>query len=116
MQLNCKSSSERQGFYFAVANEVRWKDAAEAINKLGIEQGWLPAGSKIVSYTPKQVGSTMPKMPFIARYVWGSNSRAESARMKALGWKAQGPSFWEDLAADVEQAVENAECEMGMKK
>jgi hypothetical protein len=105
-----------QGFYFAVASEIRWKDAAEAINRLGIEQGWLPAGTKTVSYTADQVGSTMPKMPGLARYIWGSNSRAISARAMRLGWEPKGPSFWDELAADVAHAVENKQSRLGRTK
>lgn len=105
-----------QGFYFAVTDEIPWKDAAEAVNKLGIDQGWLPVGSKPVSYTAEQVGETIPQMPFIAIYIWGSNSRAEPARLKHLGWKAKGPSFWEALPVDVAQAIENRHCTMGTMK
>ncbi|TVY81910.1 hypothetical protein LSUE1_G003720 [Lachnellula suecica] len=106
----------KEGFYFAVADEVRWKDAAEAINKLCIEQGWLPADSKTVSYTAEEVGSAMPSWPFLAKYIWGSNSRAKSARLESLGWKAKGPSFWDALPADVAHAVENRGSSMGMTK
>jgi len=55
-------------------------------------------------------------MPWLAQYIWGSNSRAESARLKALGWKVQGPSFWEALPGDVAHAVENRQCAMGKTK
>lgn len=41
-------------------------------------------------------------------YLWGSNSRAESARAKKLGWKPHGPSFWEALAEDCRIAKEKA--------
>jgi hypothetical protein len=47
----------------------------------------------------------MPDYPKLALYLWGSNSRAESARAKNLGWDPHGPSFWEALAGDVNVAV-----------
>ncbi|RFU28296.1 hypothetical protein B7463_g8034, partial [Scytalidium lignicola] len=98
----------KQGFYFAVAEEVKWIQVAEAINKLGIGQGWLPADSKAVSWTKDQVNELMPWFPGIALYIWGSNSRAESARAKKLGWIPHAPSFWEALDEDVRIAVQKA--------
>jgi hypothetical protein len=47
----------------------------------------------------------MPNMPHIVLYLWGSNSRAESARARELGWNPKGPSFWESLEEDVAIAV-----------
>jgi hypothetical protein len=91
-----------------VSDGVKWKDAAEAVNKLGVEQGWLPTGSRPVSWTPKQVGNITPDDPGRSLYLWGSNSRAESARAMKLGWKPHGPSFWEQLPEDVRVAVEKA--------
>lgn len=66
-----------------------------------------------MSYTAEQVGNTMPNKPMMAKYIWGSNSRAESARIKGLGWKAQGPSFWDELPADVKHAIEHRQYAMG---
>ena len=90
-----------------MASEVKWIDVAEAVNKLGIRQGWLPADSKAVSWTEAQVDSafSIPGLPKLALYLWGSNSRAESARAGRLGWKPQGPSFWDSLEEDVSVAV-----------
>jgi nucleoside-diphosphate-sugar epimerase len=97
-----------KGFYFAVSDEVKWIEAAEAINKLGIKQGWLPANSNPVSWTKEQVGGLLPGRSGLVLYLWGSNSRAESARAKKLGWKPHGPSFWEALEEDVTIAVTKA--------
>jgi hypothetical protein len=94
-----------KGFYFAVADEIAWRDAAEAVNKLGQEQGWIPKGTKAVSWSKDQVGSLNPARPRGPLYMWGSNSRAESARAKLLGWKPHGPSFWDALPEDVEKAA-----------
>ncbi|KAL3424999.1 nucleoside-diphosphate-sugar epimerase [Phlyctema vagabunda] len=94
----------KEGFYFTVADEVRWIDAAEAINEIAIRQGWLPAGNKPVSWTKEQLGSLMPSFPRLVLYLWGSNSRAVSERAKKLGWKPQAPSFWEALEEDVKIA------------
>ena len=96
-----------QGFYFAVSGVVKWIEAAEAVNKIGIQQGWLPADSKPISWTEAQVASLLPEMPVpdIALYLWGSNSRADSVRARKLGWKPHGPSFWESLEEDVSIAV-----------
>jgi hypothetical protein len=41
----------------------------------------------------------------LALYLWGSNSRADSARARKLGWKPHGPSFWDSLEEDVSVAV-----------
>ncbi|KAN0096703.1 hypothetical protein V8E51_015508 [Hyaloscypha variabilis] len=97
----------RDGFYFAIAGEVRWKDAAEAINSIGITQKWLPADSKPVSWTVEQLGNIIPHRPRVARYLWGSSTRAYSARAHQLGWKPQGPSFWEALPEDVSISIRN---------
>lgn len=102
-----------KGFYFAVSDEVKWIDAAVAINKLGVEQGWLPKESKPVSWTKEQVDALLPGLPGLALYIWGSNSRAESARAKALGWKPQRPTFWEALNEEVAVALHNLEAPMG---
>jgi len=99
----------KEGFYFAVADEVKWKDAAEAINKVGIEQGWLPKDSRAVSWTSKQVGALIPDQPVLSLYLFGSNSRAESARARLLGWKPRGPTFWKALPEDVEITVKRAQ-------
>lgn len=90
-----------QGFYFAVSGEIKWADAANAICNIGVEQGWLPKGSRAISWTEKQLSSLMPNYPGRALYKWGSNSRAVSARAKNLGWSPNGPSFWEALREDV---------------
>jgi len=73
-----------------------------------VEQGWLLKDSKPVPWTPKQVGDIMADDPGLALYLWGSNSRAESARAKRLGWKINGPDFWTQLPEDVKIAVGKA--------
>ncbi|KAN0092129.1 NAD(P)-binding protein [Hyaloscypha variabilis] len=97
----------KEGFYFVVSGEVKWIDAAEAVNKIGVRQGWLPADSKAVSWTEAQVDESfnVPHLPKLALYLWGSNSRADSARARKLGWKPHGPSFWDSLEEDVSVAV-----------
>ncbi|KAH8881962.1 NAD(P)-binding protein [Thozetella sp. PMI_491] len=95
----------KEGYYFAVADEVRWKSVAEAVNKIGQEQGWLPSGTPTVSWNKDQVAAVVPDLPRLALYIWGSNSRAESARAKKLGWKPHGPSFWEALPEDCKTAA-----------
>lgn len=87
---------------------MKWIDAATAINKLGVEQGWLPKDSKPVSWDAKRVGNITPDDPGRSLYLWGSNSRANSERAKALGWKPSAPSFWEALPKDVEVAYTRA--------
>jgi len=117
-----KAQWGKEGFYFAVSDEVKWIDAATAINALGVEQGWLPAGSKPVSWTKEHVRALIPNPgPLadvsgfnMALYVWGSNSRAESARAKALGWNPQAhPSFWDALPEDVAVALQNLDAPFG---
>jgi hypothetical protein len=98
---------QRQGFYFAVTDGIRWKDAAEAISKIGKEQKWLPADSKVVSYDRATVGG-FSQDPARALYLWGSNSRANSVRAKQLGWKPHGPDFWTVLPEDIKRAVAEA--------
>lgn len=99
----------REGFYFGVVDEVRWKDVAIAIHKLGLEDGWLPAESKVSSWTAQEVGAANPSLPArVLLYIWGSNSRAESARARKLGWSPSGPTFWEALPQDVRIAVEKS--------
>jgi len=86
---------------------VKWIDAAEAVNNIGVRQGWLPADSKAVSWTEAHVDESynIPHLPKLALYLWGSNSRADSARARKLGWKPHGPSFWDSLEEDVSVAV-----------
>jgi len=43
--------------YRGTKSEVKWIDAAVAINKLGVSQGWLPADSKPVSWDKTRVVS-----------------------------------------------------------
>lgn len=97
--------TRRKGFYFAVSDEVKWIEVAEAVNKLGVKQGWLPQSSKPISWTKEQLASLMPEDPGLILYLWGSNSRAESARAKKLGWNPHAPTFWEALEEDVTIAV-----------
>lgn len=61
-----------------------------------------------MSWTPKQVGDITADDPGRSLYLWGSNSRAESARAKKLGWNPHGSSFWAQLPEDVKVAVEKA--------
>lgn len=89
-----------------MVSEAKWKDAAIAINNLAVEHGWLPKGSKAVSWDAERVGNILPGLSL---YLWGSNSRADSERAKALGWKPSAPSFWEALSQDVEVALKQAE-------
>lgn len=97
-----------QGFYFAVTSEVAWKDVAIAIHAIGIRDGWLPADSKISSWSREQVAAIAPDKETILLYLWGSNSRAEPARLRKLGWVESGPSFWQCLEEDVKIAVTDA--------
>jgi nucleoside-diphosphate-sugar epimerase len=100
----------KEGFYFAVSGEVRWKDAAQAIRKLGNQQGWLEESVETVSWDKEKLVSKFPGQGDLVLYLWGSNSRAESARAKQLGWNPHGPSFWEALPEDVEIAAKNVQC------
>ncbi|KAM0424966.1 hypothetical protein ACHAPT_009767 [Fusarium lateritium] len=100
----------KEGFYFALTDGVKWKDAAEAIAKIGHEQGWLTEETQPVSLSLEEFEGLKFKNTFfqdwIILYMWGSNSRAESARAKKLGWEPKGPSFWECLAEDCRVAAE----------
>ncbi|EEH48715.2 uncharacterized protein PADG_04794 [Paracoccidioides brasiliensis Pb18] len=62
-----------RGFYFAVADEVRWKEAAEAICRLGIEQGWLQLDAKTVSYDEKCFREVF-EPGWLGVYLWASDS------------------------------------------
>jgi len=98
-----------QGFYFTVTEEVRWKDAAMAINCIGIQKGWLPKDSDSVSWNAERLDAEFPGYPAgMILYLWGSNSRASSSRAKLLGWQPKAPSFWYSLAADVDAAAQKA--------
>lgn len=99
-----------------MADEVRWKDVADAINSLGIAQKWLPADSKVVSWTVEQVGNVIPHWPRAAKYLWGSNTRAHAIRAQQLGWKQQGPTFWEALPDDVSIVIKNMKASASMSK
>ncbi|KAL8381578.1 hypothetical protein RB595_005725 [Gaeumannomyces hyphopodioides] len=82
----------KDGFYFAAPEEIEWKQCAEAICKIGQEQGWLPKGTKTASWDEDRVRALVPphmkdELPFLTLYLWGSNSRASSTRAKRLGWK-----------------------------
>jgi len=98
-----------QGFYFTVTEEVRWKDAAMAINCIGIQKGWRPKDSDTVSWNAEKLDAAFPGYPAgMILYLWGSNSRASSSRAKLLGWQPKASSFWYSLAADVDAAVQKA--------
>ncbi|PGH17228.1 hypothetical protein AJ80_04870 [Polytolypa hystricis UAMH7299] len=104
----------REGFYFAVADEIPWKPAAEAICQLGKAAGWLGADiTKAVSYDAKAMDKLLPNamVPSLALYLWGLNSRADSARARKLGWEPTG-DFWTVLKEDVERAVERVNKEV----
>lgn len=93
-----------------MADAVKWKDAAQAIAKIGHEQGWLPAEVEAGSFAPEEAKGLSLKPPFtnpeLVLYLWGSNSRAESARARRLGWEPKGPSFWDELASECQLAAE----------
>jgi len=99
----------KEGFYFAVADGVQWKEVAEAVNKLGQEQGWLAKDSKTVSWDKAKLSSLLPEDPGRVLYLWGSNSRAESARAKKLGWTPRAPTFWDALSEDCFVAAKKAQ-------
>jgi hypothetical protein len=61
-----------------------------------------------VSWDKKKLSSLLPEDPGRVLYLWGSNSRAESARAKKLGWKPHAPSFRDALSEDIKVAVERA--------
>lgn len=91
-----------------MAEEVIWKEVASEIARLGLKQGSLPRESGAISWTHDQVVALLPHFPNggeLALYIWGSNSRAESARAKELGWKPKGPTFYDQLAEDVAAVV-----------
>lgn len=102
--------NELQGFYFAAADGVQWKRAAETITKIGHEKGWLPKEVQPASLNMDQIKGLKFKHPLFTSafilYIWCSNSRAESARAKKLGWQPNGPSFWEALPEDCKVAAE----------
>ena len=83
--------------------------AAEKIAEIGHAQGWLPKEMRVVSWDKDRLASLLPEDPGRVLYLWGSNSRAESARAKALGWKPHAPSFWEALPEDCKVAAERAQ-------
>jgi hypothetical protein len=83
-----------------VTDGIKWKDAAEAINKIGQQQGWIAKDTVTVSWDEKRLGGLDPSRPIRPLYLWGSNSRAESARLRKLGWVPRGPLFWEALEED----------------
>lgn len=56
----------------------------------------------------------MLKMPMMPKYFWGSNSRAESACAKLLGWKAAALGFWDEWQGDVKFAFEDREHHGGL--
>ena len=88
---------------------MRWKDAAMAINCIGIENGWLAKDSDTVSWDAEKLDKAFPGYPpGMILYLWGSNSRASSSRAKLLGWTPKAPSFWYSLAVDVEVAVQKS--------
>lgn len=70
--------------------------------------GWLPADSEISSWTKEQVATIAPGMETLFLYIWGTNSRADSARLRKLGWGESGPTFWECVEEDVKIAVTDA--------
>jgi hypothetical protein len=78
---------------------------AENINEIGQQQGWLPKGTKAVSWNKDKLAALLPGDPGRVLYLWGSNSRAGSSRAKKLGWKLHGPSFWVALSEDCNVAV-----------
>ncbi|EEH33585.2 hypothetical protein PAAG_04635 [Paracoccidioides lutzii Pb01] len=92
-ELKIKHSLTR--FYFAVADEIRWKDAAEAICRMGIEQGWLQVDAITAFYDEKCFREIFE--PGWLGFV--------SLGVRQLGWKPRAPDFWTVLPADVERAV-----------
>jgi nucleoside-diphosphate-sugar epimerase len=106
---NPKAQWGKEGFYFAVVDEVQWRDVAIAVYALGIKGGWLKLEDKPVAWSEEQVAGTMSvENPFgrlFPLYFWGSNSRAHSRRARELGWVPKGPTFWQALPGDVEVEV-----------
>jgi nucleoside-diphosphate-sugar epimerase len=101
-----KATWGKEGFYFGVASEVRWKEAAEAIQKILVKQGLVDPNAEVESWPKEKFVGLLPQLeswfPEITLYFWGSNSRAVSERAtNLLGWEARGPTFFEALEADV---------------
>ncbi|KAK2765947.1 hypothetical protein FQN54_007462 [Arachnomyces sp. PD_36] len=96
---------DKEGFYFTTTSEIKFLEAATAMNDLCIKKSLLPADSKPTSWTKERVGGLMPASPEKALQFIGANSRVKCSRAEKLGWKACGPSFWECLDEDVSVAV-----------
>lgn len=72
------------------------------------------SGGPLKTLTSSKMPPSKPTLSFknaffqdlIILYMWGSNSRAESARAKRLGWEPKRPSFWDCLAEDCRVAAE----------
>ena len=89
---------------------MQWKEVATTITKLAVEQAWLSKDGEAVSYNRDQVSELLPHFPRggeLALYIWGSNSRAESARAAKLGWVPKGPRFWDQLKRDVAEVIKS---------
>lgn len=123
-----KATWGKEGFYFGVVDEVQWKDVAKKVQEILVRRGYVTSAvdgqDGVESCGEERFRGLSPEMekwwPDIWLYMWGSNSRAESARAKALGWSGnkQGKetNFWECLEVDVVAAAEEVKRKKGLPK
>ncbi|PYH38802.1 2-deoxyglucose-6-phosphate phosphatase [Aspergillus neoniger CBS 115656] len=86
-----------EGYYFAEAGEFSWKGVSEKVTQIAHESGKLVTAD-IETLAVEDAIKFHPWAPVL----WGGNCRSRASRLRALGWKPEGPSLWEAIPSIVE--------------
>lgn len=70
---------------------------SEKVTQIAQEKGKLAAAD----IEPLAVEDALKFHPW-APVLWGGNCRSRASRLRALGWKPEGPSLWEAIPNIVE--------------
>ncbi|KAJ5107200.1 hypothetical protein N7456_003875 [Penicillium angulare] len=86
-----------EGYYFVESGEFTWKTISEKVTELAHKQGKL-ATAEVEELTVEDAVKFHPWAPVL----WGGNCRSRASRLRALGWKPEGPTVWETLPSIVD--------------
>lgn len=93
-----KATWNEQGYYLAENGSFVWGDIFKAMTKIAYEKGWIESDA-----TPSLPMDEIRKMAGHGDLQWGTNSRGEAQRAKALlGWKPHRQSLIMELPEIVE--------------
>lgn len=79
------------------SGEFSWKSISEKVTQIAHQRGKL-ATADVEELSVEDALKFHPWAPVL----WGGNCRSRASRLRALGWKPEGPAIWNALPAIVE--------------